>query len=468
MACLLLSHQIPKKQDVARLLLPTIAYLAALLTMSARAADDAAVAPAGAADQATEAAASASPDPVAHVARLIRDLGHESFSARQAADTELLSLGKAGREQLEIAGRSPDPEVRARALDLLRRIKVEELWYGTRVSLSGDEQPATALVQQLAAASHNKLVIGEGYEAFRDKPIQLSPDEQFFWQALDDLCRKSGNQVRPHYDTREAALIISAGTTSQAPVAYAGPVRIEATSARREFREDLHYKQTERRATHTFQLNLQAMWESSFRLVAYRVQPDVVEAATDTGQRLALCVSATGWNVCGPETRQVPLELKLHPPTVAAERLERLHLRWNLLAVGDFASLEIGDFTKREPYQQDDIEVVIEDQQTIESNQFQITLLVARPYAVPEPHEVLFQENRFELLGADDKPWGLANQVQEMHGGAVRAKLTFRRPSSATATDRPSKLKLHYPRIRSQRALDLVLTGVPLPHARPE
>jgi hypothetical protein len=380
----------------------------------------------------------------------------------------LLTLGKAGREQLETAGRSPDPEIRLRALDLLRRIKVEELWHGTRVALTGDEQSATAFVQQLAAASGNKLVIGEGYEAFRDKPIRLSPDEQFFWQALDDLCRKSGNQVRPHYDTREAALIISAGTTSQAPVAYSGPVRIEATSARREFREDLHYKQTERRATHTFQLNLQAMWESSFRLVAYRVQPEVVEAVTDTGQRLALCASATGWNVSGPETRQVPLELKLHPPTVASQRLERLHLRWNLLAVGDFAMMEVSDFTKREPLHQDDIEVVVEDQQTIESNQFQITLLVARPYAVPEPHEVLFQENRYELLGADDKPWGIANQVQEMHGGAVRAKLTFRRPSSAAGTDRPVKLKVHYPRIRSQRALDLVLTGVPLPFGRPE
>ncbi len=462
------SHPSPKKRGIARPLLLAIALALALASTSTRGADEETAAPVTNADQATEAAAAASPDPVARVARLIRDLGHESFSARQAADTELLSLGEAGREQLEIAGRSPDPEVRVRALDLLRRIKVEELWSGTHVTLSGEEQPATALVQQLAAASHNKLVIGEGYEAFRDKPIRLSPDEQFFWQALDDLCRKSGNQVRPHYDTREAALIISAGTTSQAPVAYAGPVRIEATTARREFREDLHYKQTERRATHTFQLNLQAMWESSFRLVAYRVQPDVVEAVTDTGQRLALCVSATGWNVCGPETRQVPLELKLHPPTVAAERLERLHLRWNLLAVGDFATLEVGDFTKREPYQQDDIEVVIEDQQTIESNQFQVTLLVARPYAVPEPHEVLFQENRFELLGADDKPWGIANHVQEMHGGAVRAKLTFRRPSGVAATDRPTKLKLHYPRIRSQRALDLVLSGVPLPHGRPE
>lgn len=462
------SHPSPKKRGVARLLLPVVACIAALLTTSARAADDDAVAPVGATEQATEAPAAASADPVARVARLIRDLGHDSFAARQAADRELLSLGKAGREQLEIAGRSPDPEIRARALDLLRRIKVEELWFGTRVTLSGDELPATALVQQLAAASHNKLVIGEGYEAFRDKPIRLSPDEQFFWQALDELCRKSGNQVRPHYDTREAALIVSAGTTSQSPVAYAGPVRMEATSARREFREDLHYKQTERRATHTFQLNLQAMWESNFRLVAYRVQPEVVEAVTDTGQRLALCASATGWNVCGPETRQVPLELKLHPPTVAAQRLERLHLRWNLLAVGDFATLELSDFTKRGPHQQDDVEVVIEDQQTIESSQFQVTLLVARPYAVPEPHEVLFQENRFELLGADDKPWGLANHVQEMHGGAVRAKLTFRRPSGVAATDRPAKLKLHYPRIRSQRALDLVLTGVPLPFNRPE
>ncbi|MBX9789279.1 MAG: hypothetical protein K2Y37_10220 [Pirellulales bacterium] len=427
----------------------------------ARAQDD------GASEPPADSAA-ADAGPAARVASLIRDLGHDSFAKRQVADDELMRLGDEGREQLEIASRSSDPEIRARAVDLLRRIKVDELWGGTRVRLAGDEQSAATLVKQLATASGNKLVIGEGYEAFRDKPIHVSDDEQFFWQALDELCRKSGNQVRPHYDTREAALIISAGAGSKAPVAYAGPLRMEVTSARREFREDLHYKQLERRATHAFQLNLQAMWESRFRLVAYRVQPELVEAVTDTGQRLALCVSPTGWNICGPETRQVPLEMKLHPPLVSAEQLDRLHLRWSLMAVGDFATLEVTDFAKREPHHEDDIEVIVEEQQLIESNQFQLTLLVARPYAVPEPHEVLFQENRFELTGADDKPWGLANLVQEMHAGAVRAKLTFRRPSTAAATDQPARLKVHYPRIRSQRALDLVLTDVPLPHGRPD
>jgi hypothetical protein len=450
---------------LAVLLLATCALLAT--AKEALAADDNATASGASGDPATDAASDSS-GPAARVANLIRDLGHDSFATRQSADQELMRLGKEGRAQLELASKSPDPEIRLRAVDLLRRLKIDELWRGTRVQLPGDEQSAAALVAQLASASGNKLVIGEGYEAFRDKPIRVSADEQFFWQSLDELCRKSGNQVRPHYDTREAALIVSAGAGSKAPVTYAGPLRMEVTSARREYREDLHYKQLERRATHTFQLNLQAMWESNFRLVAYRVQPDLVEAVTNTGQRLALCVSPTGWNVCGPETRQVPLELKLHPPVVAAEQLDRLHLRWSLLAVGDFGSLEVTDFTKRDPYLQDDVEVIVEEQQLIESNQCQITLLVARPYAVPEPHEVLFTENRFELLGSDDKPWGLANQVQEMHAGAVRAKLTFRRPSTATATDQPAKLKIHYPRIRSQRALDLVLTDVPLPHGRPE
>ncbi|MGD9645719.1 MAG: hypothetical protein AB7U73_08405 [Pirellulales bacterium] len=414
------------------------------------------------------AAVADSAGPTERVARLIRDLGHESFATRQTADQELMQLAKEGRAQLEVATNSPDPEIRLRAADLLRRLKIDELWRGTRVQLPGDELSAASLVAQLASASGNKLVIGEGYEAFRDQSIRLCPDEQYFWQALDELCRKSGNQVRPHYDTREAALIISAGSISQSPVAYAGPLRMEVTSARREFREDLHYKKLERRGTHTFQLNLQAMWESNFRLVAYKAQPELVEAVTNTGQRLALCVSPTGWHVCGPETRQVPLELKLHPPLVAADRLERLHLRWGLMAVGDFGRLEVTDFAERQPHLQDDIEVIVEEQRLVESNQCQITLLVARPYAVPEPHEVLFQENRFELLGSDDRPWTMANQVQEMQAGAVRAKLTFRRPSSSASNVQPAKLNVHYPRIRSQRALDLVLVDIPLPHDRPE
>ena len=62
------------------------------------------------------------------IASLVRQLGSDSFFERQSADKTLSALGPAARKQLELAARNHNPEIRQRALRLLRRGKSLDLW----------------------------------------------------------------------------------------------------------------------------------------------------------------------------------------------------------------------------------------------------------------------------------------------------------------------------------------------------
>src|SRR5690606_4691770 len=99
-------------------------------------------------------------------------------------------------------------------------------------------------------------------------------------------------------------------------------------SARRVFSEELDYEDHSSEVAHSFQLNLQMTWEDRFRLVAYRSQPELVTAITNTGVELSATQPAgSGWNVAGAGTRQLTMNLRLHPPSTEAIRLDRMVLR---------------------------------------------------------------------------------------------------------------------------------------------
>ncbi|HEV3025228.1 MAG TPA: hypothetical protein VGX76_22310, partial [Pirellulales bacterium] len=136
------------------------------------------------------------------VARLIRSLGSDSYIDRDRASAELAALAPATRRQLEEAVEHPDPEVRVRAKELLKLIRIDELWSPARVRYRASQvSPAEALAA-LVQLTNNRVLVGEQYGAFRDQPIDLDHADSAFWEVMDDLCRKSGNRVRPHYDTR--------------------------------------------------------------------------------------------------------------------------------------------------------------------------------------------------------------------------------------------------------------------------
>jgi hypothetical protein len=405
-------------------------------------------------------------DPL-RVASLVRKLGADSFTERQQADLELAGLGAAARSELEAALASPDAEIRQRAKGLLTRLKTADLWEPTIYQGRTAAAAASQVLMEIQQQTGNRLLFGESYGNFSDRAVALRNPAASFWETVDDLCRQSGNAIRPHYDLSNPALVISGGATGRHPLAYAGPVRGQVTSARRVFIEELDYQDLESETTHTFQLNLLMLWEGRLRLVAYRAQPELLEAITDTGVNLAATQSGSGsWSVVGPGTRQVTMNLRLDPSPVAAQELSRLRLSWGLIAVGDMATLAL-DGVRASPQRhfQDDVELTVESIEEQTSNRHVVTLLIARDLVMPEPQDIVFNENLVELSDAAGAAFTIQGQSNSLTSEGARMKITF---AGEPGHGAPHALRFHYPRLRSQRDVEIEFQNVPLPVGRPQ
>jgi hypothetical protein len=400
------------------------------------------------------------------VARLIRDLGANDFSKRQAADDELAKLGPEGRAHLEQALSDNDPEVRLRAKRLLERLKLQDLWSAGGVRLQAQAEPASKILLALAAQSGNHIHIGDPYGNFAEKKLDVDYSGVSYWEAVDDVCRQTTNRVRPHYDMHTPGIVVSAGPSGNYPRAYAGPVRAQITGARRTFIEELNYEEQKTELTNSFQFNLQFTWEDRFRIVGYATQPELVEAVTD-GQ---VAVSAAqpsggGWNATSRGLRQVTATLKLNPVSVTAKALDTLKIKWGLIAVGQPAVLDIGTIEPMKVYSQDDLAAKVESLEWQSAGKYILSMIVVRDMALPEPHEVLFQEYEVELIDAQGRAFRQQSQAHALTDRGVQLKTTLIGESAESV---PKTIKLHYPRIRARRDLELVFRNVPLPVSKPE
>jgi hypothetical protein len=353
-----------------------------------------------------------------------------------------------------------------RAKELLQRLKIEALWEPATFRYSMNGKPASEAIAALTEQTGNHVLLGDQYGAFEDKPIDAQFEPGEFWPTVDEVCRLTGNRLRPHYDSRQPGLVLTVGNPGQYPTTYSGPIRAQITSARRAFSEDLDYETAKAETTHTFQLNLQMMWEDRLRLTAYRSQPELVTARTDAGTTIASTQpSAVGWNVAGTGTRQLTMNLRLHPPATSAAKLERLTLKWGLIAVGDMADLNVTDFSGKSALYQDDVELRVEEFDASTPQRCELTLLVIRDAALSDPQEAFFQECDWLLTDQNDAPYRKQGQTNNRDADGARVKLTFvgEEPES-----KPKTLTFRYPRIRSQRDVVLTFRDVKLPNGRPD
>lgn len=402
----------------------------------------------------------------ARIARLVERLGSNSYADRVDADRNLGEIGAAAKIQLEAAAASSDPEVAARARELLRRIALDELWQPGRVTLEGDDIAAATVVDVITVQTGNRILVGDRYGGFREAPVKLRARDAEFWPVIDDFCRQTKNFVRPHYDTREPGLALVRGEPGRYPVAYAGPVRATVTGALRTFSDELDYKRLASKQSHQFRLNLELMWEDRLRVVAYRSQCELHEAVTDTGQTLSAIGGSQGtWTVAGSGVRQIPMELKLEPPPTTSTSLAVLRLAWTLTAIGDFATVETDTIEPGVRVEQDDLELAIEQIEEKAGAKFTLSVLLFRDRPLCDPPDSLFQENRFELFDAQGRAMRLTEQSNTLEGTGMRAKLVF---LASSQEGQPTRLRVTYPRLRSERAVEIVFRNVPLPTARPE
>jgi len=157
--------------------------------------------------------------------------------------------------------------------------------------------------------------------------------------------------------------------------------------------------------------------------------------------------------------------LRLHPPPVNATQLAELTVAWELIAVGDLAELAFDPRQDRDTHFQDDAAITVNNCRQEPGGRVELELTIARDLPIPDPQEMVFQENRFTLLDANGERYRRHGQSHALTPEGAQYKLTFIAPG---ASSEPALLQVKYPRIRSRRALELVFHDVPLPHARPD
>jgi hypothetical protein len=125
------------------------------------------------------------PDPSA----LVVQLGATRFADRQAAAEALEKLGRDALPALREARNSADPEVKARALDLLTRVEGRLLLEPTTVRLDFRDQPLTEVVAAIASRTGIPLRLQpENNPAFASRRISLeAPEPVPFWDMLERL-----------------------------------------------------------------------------------------------------------------------------------------------------------------------------------------------------------------------------------------------------------------------------------------
>jgi hypothetical protein len=203
-----------------------------------------------------------------HIARLVAQLGSNSFDQREEATRLLDTIGPAALPALHKAENSDDAEVRRRARLLVRTLEkrqdTERILAPQRIRLDYKDELLPHAVADFARKTGFDLRLDPEGANYAERSITLNTGEVTFWEAFDRFCREAGlvervivptpersnnprggnvviNQViivngrvvNPQPDShepevREGRLILRNGKTHTLPTHYAGPLRIRA------------------------------------------------------------------------------------------------------------------------------------------------------------------------------------------------------------------------------------------------
>lgn len=94
-----------------------------------------------------------------------------------------------------------------------------------------------------------------------------------------------------------------------------------------------------------------------------------------------------------------------------------------------------------------------------------MSIVINRDLMMPDPHEIIFQENELELFDEQGRPFRKQGQTNSATDTGSRSKLTFVGESADAV---PARLRLSYPKLRAQKDMEIVFRDVPLPVGKPE
>ncbi len=130
------------------------------------------------------------------VPQLIRELGSNQYSRREAAMRQLDALGSDALAALRDATRNEDLEVRRRSQALVerieKRVEAARLLEPRRVHLIYHDTPVATAVADFSRKAGYPLLLQRSANLPADRTITLDTGNVPFWEALDQFCRKAG------------------------------------------------------------------------------------------------------------------------------------------------------------------------------------------------------------------------------------------------------------------------------------
>ncbi|MCI0738493.1 MAG: hypothetical protein L0Y72_05570 [Gemmataceae bacterium] len=129
------------------------------------------------------------------IGELIKQLGSANFKERSNAQKDLEAIGAPAMEQLRKATKG-DLETSKRAGDLVRKIEervfTAQMLTPKRVHLKVKDMPVLDAVAELAKNAGYVIQVQGDRAKLADKKVTLDTGDVTFWEALDQLCAKSG------------------------------------------------------------------------------------------------------------------------------------------------------------------------------------------------------------------------------------------------------------------------------------
>jgi hypothetical protein len=190
------------------------------------------------------------------VARLVGQLGSDSYAEREDAVRLLDAAGGPALPALRKAAQSDEPEVRRRAAGLVRRIERRlentKLLSASTVRLVFKDTPIPEAVARFSEAVGGDLRLDGDAAKLAGRRITLDTGEVPYWEAFDRFCREAGLVEKPRGSARErdtvameqviifngqvirpseppdTRITLTEGKPTELPTATVGPVRIRA------------------------------------------------------------------------------------------------------------------------------------------------------------------------------------------------------------------------------------------------
>jgi hypothetical protein len=342
------------------------------------------------------------------VRRLVRQLGADHQSERDAAVQKLTAMGQQVLDLLPPPNEKVAPAVRQgveRARQAILRAMAKAAVQASTVTLRGDALPLSQVLAAIQKQTGNKIVGPQDAAgaAMPDPALKVDFNKTPFWQALDQVLDQAGLSAYPFGEQK--AIMLQPRLPGQAlraaAASYRGPFRFEAVEveAKRELRNPVDKALTVR---------VEAAWEPRLAPIALEEPLKKVVALDDAGRPMPVVGAEAKREIdVSPGSMATRLDVPLALPPRDVRQISRLGGTIEAILPGKVETFTFNDLEKAKDVEKRmaDVTVVLDEVRKNNQNwELRIRVRFDDAGEALQSHRNWIFENEAYLKGPDGKP----------------------------------------------------------------